>query len=135
MFNPKVQRVPVTGCITTTCGRFEEFLRLTGRCGVEGSGGANSSQPRCRSVGAGCGTQVLRAEKTEGSWIEEEAWNSSKVPGRQTVPRAEIWAILMVLMVWDGTYNLTIVTDASYTVRGIGNLAGRKDTRGPNWDI
>ena len=60
---------------------------------------------------------------------------ASKVPGRQTVPRAEIWAVLMVLLVWGGTYDLTVITDASYTVQGIDDLARRKNGRGPNRDI
>ena len=40
----------------------------------------------------------------------------------------------MVLMVWDGTYNLTVITDASYTVQGMDDLARRKNSRGPNRD-
>ena len=43
--------------------------------------------------------------------------------------------MLMVLMVWDGSYDLTIITDASYTVQGMDALARRKNGRGPNRDI
>lgn len=78
---------------------------------------------------------ILRGEEVEGKWFQEEAWLTSKVPGRQTVPRAEIWAVRMLLMVWDGSYDLTIITDASYTVKGMHNLARRKNRRGPNRDI
>ena len=42
--------------------------------------------------------------------------------GRQIVARAEFWAVLMVLLVWDGTYDLTIITDAPYTVQGMDDL-------------
>ena len=69
---------------------------------------------------------ILREVEVEGKRSQEEAWLASKVPGRQTVPRAEIWAVLMVLMVWDGAYDLTIVTYASYTVKGMDNLARRE---------
>ena len=86
-------------------------------------------------MGAGCGTLILRGQQIEGDWVQEEAWMASKVLGRQTVPRAEIWAVLMVLIVWDGTYDLTIITDASYTVRGMEDLARRKNSRGSNRDI
>ena len=41
----------------------------------------------------------------------------------------------MVLMVWDGAYDLQIVTHASYTVQGMDALARRKNGRGPNRDI
>ena len=56
---------------------------------------------------------------------------ASKVPGRQTAPSVEIWAVLMVLMVWDGTYDLTMITDASYTVQGMDDLASRKTAAVP----
>ena len=41
----------------------------------------------------------------------------------------------MVLMIWDGSYDLTIITDASYTVQGMGAPARTKNGRGPNRDI
>lgn len=135
MVNPKVCRVPIQDCITTTEDRFAEILKLTGVCGRDGSGGKNSSHPRCRAVGAGCGTLILRGQEIDDEWIQEEAWMVSKVPGRQTVPRAEIWAVLMVLLVWDGAYDLAIITDASYTVKGMEGLARLKNSRGPNRDI
>lgn len=82
MLNPKVGRVPVKDCITTICWRFAEILKLIGRCGVDGFGGTNSSQPRCRSVGAGCGAQIPRTEKIEGSWIEECPWAADRAASR-----------------------------------------------------
>ena len=50
-------------------------------------------------------------------------------------PRAEIWAVLVVLMVWDGSYDLAIINNASYTVQGMDALARRRNGRGPNRDI
>ena len=41
----------------------------------------------------------------------------------------------MVLMIWDGSYDLETITDASYTVCGMQLLARRKNSRGPNRDI
>ena len=41
----------------------------------------------------------------------------------------------MVLMVSDGSYDLALVTDASYTVKGMQNLSRRKNSRGANCDI
>ena len=40
----------------------------------------------------------------------------------------------MVRMVWGGAYDLTIVTDASYTAKGMRYLA-RRNARGTNRDI
>ena len=102
---------------------------------MDGSGGKNSSHPRSRTVGARCGTLIFRGQDIDDDLVQEEAWMASKIPGRQTVPRVEIWAVLMVLLVWDGAYDLTIIADASYTVKGMDDLARRKNSRGPNRDI
>ena len=56
---------------------------------------------------------------SDNLWIMEESYLFSRVPGKQTVPRAEAWAIYLVLQVWDGTHDLAIVTDASYTYSGM----------------
>ena len=77
----------------------------------------------------------FRDTRTQGDWIQEEAYRASKVPGRQTVQRADIWAVLMALMVWGGSYDLEIIMDASYTVDGMQHLARTKNSRGPNRDI
>ena len=60
---------------------------------------------------------------------------SSRVPGKQTVPRAEAWAMYLVLQEWGGTYDLEIVTGASCTYSGM-NLRNRHThLKGPNRDI
>ena len=133
MINPKPAGVLLKDCITVTTGNFADLLRRTKRTGVDGSGGKNSSHPRFRAVGAGCSVALL-VEGAEGDWIREEAFLAYRVPGRQTVPRAEIWAALIILRVWDGTHDLEVVTDATYTVCGMIHLNRRKNRRGPNRD-
>lgn len=135
MLKPKVGNVPYRDCGTHVEGRFAEFLKLTGVCGVDGSCGKNSRLPGNRTVGAGCRTTILRGRDISDDVIQEKAWMASKVLGRQTVPRAEIWAVSMVLLVWGGTYDLTIITDASYTDQGMDDIARRKNSRGPKRDI
>ena len=71
----------------------------------------------------------------DDDWILEEAYLASKVPGRQTVPRAEIWAVLLILRAWDGSYDLEVVTDATYTVCGMILQNRQKHSRGRNRDI
>ena len=48
----------------------------------------------------------------------DEALMCAKVPGRQTVPRAEAWAVKEVLDIHRGATPLKIITDASYVVKG-----------------
>ena len=122
-------------CITHREGNFADIPKATGVCGVDGSGGQNSSFARGRSVGAGVGVVLLRDHGDAADAVVDEAWLASKVPGRQTVPRAEIWAVLMVILEWDGSHDLQIITDASYTIQGMDALARRKNGRGPNRDI
>ena len=85
-------------------------------------------------MGAGAGTQLLgNAESTR--WVQEEAYLYSRVPGKQTVPRAEAWAIYLVMQVWDGAHDLEIVTDASYTCSGMDLYNRHTHLRGTNRDI
>lgn len=86
MVNPMVGLAPRRDCITQTEGDFVGILRKTGVCGVDGSGGQNSSFPMGRSVGAGAGAALLRDHCDAADAVLEGAWMASKVLGRQTVP-------------------------------------------------
>ena len=113
MLPPKPAPVLRARCNPVTVGDFARILKATGRCGVDASGGKLfSSNPCLRTVGAGVGAQAL-GESENDPWVAEEAYLASRAPGKQIVPRAEAWAIYLVLQLWDGTYDLDIVTDAS----------------------
>ena len=43
------------------------------------------------------------------------------VPGKQTVPRAETWAVLQVIKVMKGVKEMKIITDAMYVIKGFKN--------------
>ena len=129
---PPVKRAE---CNAVTVGDFARILKAFGRCGVDGSGGKLfSNNPRLRIVGADDGTQLL-GDAENDPWVLEESYLFSRVPGKQTVPRAEAWAMYLVLQVWDGTYDLEIVTDASYTYSGMDLRNRHKHLKGPNSDI
>ena len=129
---PAVQRAE---CNATIIGEFAKILKASGRCGGDGSGGRHfSSNPRLRTVGAGAGTQLLGDAETT-PLAKEESYLFSRVPGKQTVPRAEAWAMYLVLQVWGGTYDLGISTDASYTYSGMDLVNRQKHLRGFNKDI
>ena len=57
------------------------------------------------------------------------------MPGKQTVPRAETWAVYLVLLEWDGAYDLEIVTDATYTANGMDFHRRAKNLKGVNKDL
>ena len=55
------------------------------------------------------------------------------MPGKQTVPRAELWRAIQILSKVDGKSNIQIPIDAKYVTRGI---AHRGDlVQGPNGDL
>ena len=89
---------------------FVEWLNATGRAGTDGTGGLDSD-PRTRRVYAGAA-----ALDTEGKRV---AYMHCKVPGRQTVPRAELTALIRTLRCIRTVRRWTIYIDAQYVINGI----------------
>ena len=54
------------------------------------------------------------------------------VPGNQTVPRAELVAVCVVLEIATAPL-IEIITDAAYIIRGV--LRGPNFSARPNWDL
>ena len=114
----------VTGAHCFAWGRWwtctSSPSRQPPRCGPKQPLG--SCPPICLSMSgwpAGAGCSVIRFGICFGM-VLEKATMSAKAPGRQTIPRAEIWTLYCLLQVWGGSYHLGIVTDATYTMNGIG---------------
>jgi ribonuclease HI len=80
--------------------------------GTDGSGGANSRDPRLRQVGWGL------AVFTAQGW--PILWKSGGVTGNQTVPRSELWALCRLAEATTG--DLKVYIDASYVVNGYRHL-------------
>ena len=55
------------------------------------------------------------------------------MPGRQTVPRAELWGAIQILSRVDGKTNIQIPIDARYLTRGIKHRGDLE--QGPNGDL
>ena len=90
---------------------------------------------RLRAKGSGCSVILLGENQYE---ITAKATISSKVPGArrcQTVPRAEMYALFLMVQAWGGTYSLDIVTHVSYTVYGMMGGNRRKHLRRKNGDL
>ena len=82
--------------------------------GLDGSGGKHNMTPHIRTVGAGASVAEF---KDDCLTVLNKAFLHSASPGKQTVPRAELYSICCVVEQWDGTYPLTIITDAAYTLK------------------
>ena len=90
-------------------------MEKTGMVATDGVGGKVAQRSRRhRAVGAGAAVVTF----DENREPIREALLVAKVPGRQTVPRAEAWAVSEVLQIYRGETPLKIITDASYVVKG-----------------
>ena len=72
-------------------GPFLEFMAATQQVGVDGCGGKLGKSPSLRCVGAG-GSAIL-VHPTIPGLVMHRCMIYSKSPGRQTVCRAEAWAL------------------------------------------
>ena len=59
-----------------------------------------------------------------GKLPQYESLLLAKVPGKQTVPRAEAWAVSEVLQIYRGETPLKIITDASYVIKASTSTTG-----------
>ncbi len=106
-----------------------ELLARTRKGFSDGSGGEDNIVSRYREVYSGAATAdydpLTGRTRVEGLVAE--------VPGRQTVPRAELWAAALLLerAPVEGPFELTL--DAAYVVKGLDRRAGA--LRGMNGDL
>ena len=76
---------------------FVSNMEQTGLVATDGSGGkVGDKRVRRRAVGAGAASVLFNEFRRPIN----EALLVAKVPGKQTVPRAEAWAVCCTLEVW-----------------------------------
>ncbi len=112
-----------------TTPNLKSLLATTRHGYSDGSGGVAEAVPSQRRVYSGAATYSIDGEGEEvttGGLVAE-------VPGKQTVPRAELWgaSLLLSLAPRDGPFELTL--DAAYVVNGLGRRIDR--LRGANGDL
>ena len=106
-----------------------EGFRTGTTFGTDGSGGEHSDDPRLRRCGAGV---AVLGSASPGVRPELLAGLAMSVPGRQTVPRAELIAVCRVLELAKQPL-IEIVTDANYIIKGF--RRGPFITKSYNWDL
>ena len=112
-------------CDELVAGDFDAILNRTGDAGSDGGGGPDGD-PRTRRVIAGAA--VFDSES------DEVAILFSQVPGRQSVPRAELWGLLHVLRRMQPNRHYTMYIDASYVINGM-NSRSNHYSQGTNGDL
>ncbi len=108
---------------------FADALAASRKGFSDGSGGAEAVCPRARRVF--CGAAAFRRDGEQGGIVAEGF--AADVPGRQTVPRAEIWGAALVLCAAPKAGPFELVLDAAYVHRGMG--ARGELLRSPNGDL
>lgn len=97
--------------------------------GSGGSGGTAGEIPVLRGVGAGAATRVKHADGRV-----EYAHLFATIPGRQTVPRAGLWALIQLIkhIQWPRPQQTNYI-DAAYVTQGATRISDRQ--RGRNDDM
>ena len=99
----------------------------------DGSGGSRKTPQTLRQVAFGVATFDMHISNDTSFTLQQTAFLGGRVPGKQTVPRAELWEAIQILSKVDGKTNIQIPIDAKYVTRGI-ILRGDLE-QGPNWGL
>lgn len=132
---PIVFREGVENTLTiaeTNIGDLERIMRITGVVGVDGYVCHRHKNPRLRIVCTSAG--VCNVHPIVGCTTEKAMLHLS-VFGDQTVPRAECFFVICVLRLWDGSYPLTIIIVATYTMQGLAEDEADKHLKGTHGDL
>ena len=99
----------------------------------DGSGGSRKTPQTLRQVAFGVATFDMHIGNDTSFTLQQTGYLGGQVPGKQTLPRAELWGDIHILSKVDGKSNIQIPIDAKYVTRGI---AHRGDlVQGPNVDL
>ena len=129
---PKGDEVDYLTAKTWESGNFRKALDRAGMAHSDGSGGSKEIPQCIRKVAFGAVSFDIRHNGDDFS-LEELACIGGEVPGRQTVPRAELWGAIQTLIRTDPSMDFDISIDAAYVTKGIINRG--KLVSGPNGDL
>ena len=99
----------------------------------DGSGGSRETHKSVRRVAFGVATSSLQPPSDTSFKLLRTGFFGSQVPGRQTVPRAELRGATQILNRVDEKSNIQIPTDAKYVTSGIVHRGDLE--QGPNGDL
>ena len=85
----------------------------------DGSGGSRETPKYVRQVAFGVATFSLQPLSDTSFKLLRAGFLGGQVPGRQTVPRAELWGAIQNLNRVDEKSNIQIPIDAKFVTRGI----------------
>ena len=80
----------------------------------DGSGRSRKTPQTLRQVAFGVATFDMHIGNDTSFTLQETGYLGGQVPGKQTVPRAELWGAIQILSKVDGKSNIQIPIDAKY---------------------
>ena len=95
--------------------------------------GSRETPKSVRQVAFGVATFSLQHQVTRPSTCYALVSGLVKVPGRQTIPRAERWGAIQILSRVDGKTNIQIPIDSKHVTRSIAHRGDLE--QGPNGDL
>ena len=99
----------------------------------DGSGRSRKIPQTLRQVAFGVATFDMHIRNDTSFTLQHTGYLGGQVPGRQTVPRAELWGDIHFLSRVDGKTNIQIPIDARYVTRVIIHRGDLE--QGPNGDL
>ena len=118
---------------TWECSGFKECASDNVLVSSDGSRGSRETPKSVRQVAFAVAAFSLQPLSDTSFKLLRTGFLGSQVPGRQTVPRAELWGAIKILSRVDEKSNIQIPIDAKYVTRG---TTHRRDLeQGPNGDL
>ena len=134
---PVQQRKTSDDHSATSTPDFTKTLEKLGYAYTDGSGGPNWLPKGAKTTGSAVATMRLSSEPG-GLKVHDDGISTSSTPGRQTVPRAEVWAAIMTAQAATCGQQISLHIDAAYLVKGIQQVhkheALRGGANGDLWD-
>ncbi len=104
-------------------GNFKDSLDTSGRAYSDGSGGAKEIPRSITQVAFGAASFSFKHGQGTCYELEEVGCIGGQVPGKQTVPRAELWGGIQTLIRAHPDWDIDLGIDASYVTKGCTNRA------------
>ena len=118
---------------TWESSNFKESLDLSGRAYSDGSGGPKDVPRSITQVAFGATSFCFKQGVGTDYSLDKVACIGGQVPGKQTVPRAELWGGIQTLIRAHPEWSVNLGIDASYVTRGVVNRGALAN--GENGDL
>ena len=130
---PKTEDIDYLKATVWESTNFKQVLDIAGAGYTDGAGAAKHISKSIAQVSFGAACFTLHPTGSADFILSNLACLGGQVPGRQTIPRAELWGAIQMLIRANPAAGTTIGIDAAYVTKGTHNR--QKLICGPNGDL